>query len=58
MNCIERLEQYIHEDFDVVILLIKNGTIKSGKYAHLVKIKNNKKIKGKEFFKDAKNREE
>ena len=40
------------ESFDRVILLIRNGTIKCGKYANCVKIDKNPKIKGKEFFKD------
>lgn len=52
MNCIDRLEKYKEEDFDTVILLIRNGTIKCGKYSHLVKVKKNKIMKGKEFFKD------
>jgi len=50
-----RFEQYKDEDFDKVILFIKNGTIKCGKYAHLVKVDEGKLMKGKEFFNDGNN---
>lgn len=51
MNAVERYEKYKDEDFAVVLLQIKNGIIKSGKYSKLVKVKD-KKIddKQKEFF--------
>lgn len=54
MKCLERLEKYGDESLDTIILLIRNGTIKSGRYAHLVKVDKNKQMKGKEFFKDGK----
>ena len=50
MKSISRLEHFNGEDFDKIILLIKNGTIKSGKYSNLVKIKKNEKINKKELF--------
>lgn len=52
MNAFDRYSHYKEESFDRVILLIRNGTIKCGKYANCVKIDKNPKIKGKEFFKD------
>lgn len=48
----DRYEQYKDESFDRIIVLIKNGTIKCGKYAHLVKVDEDKIMKGKEFFND------
>lgn len=54
MRCLERLEQYKDDDFDHIILQIRNGTIKSGRYSHLVKIDKNKEVKGKVLFKDGK----
>lgn len=53
MNCKERLMKYRNESFDTIMLLIRNGTIKCGRYAHLVKIDKNKIIKGKELFGNA-----
>lgn len=50
----QRYEEYKDEAFDRIIVLIKNGTIKCGKYAHLVKIDEDKIMKGKEFFNDGK----
>lgn len=53
MKCINRLTEYKDEDFDYIILKIKKGDIKCGKYAHLVKI--DKSIKSddrKELFTD------
>lgn len=50
----QRYEEYRDEAFDRIIVLIKNGTIKCGKYAHLVKIDEDKIMKGKEFFNDGK----
>lgn len=54
MKCLDRYEKYGNESLDMVMLLIRNGTIKSGRYAHLVKIDKNKLMKGKEFFNDGK----
>lgn len=54
MKCLDRYEKYCDESLDTVMLLIRNGTIKSGRYAHLVKVDKNKEMKGKEFFKNGK----
>lgn len=54
MLCVERLKEYEDDDFDHVLLLIKNGTIKSGRYAHTIKINKNIQMNGKEFFNDGK----
>lgn len=54
MQCIERYDQYKEDDFDNVLLFIKIGKIKSGRYAHLVKIDKDKKMNGKELFADGK----
>lgn len=51
MKCIDRYEEYKDDNFDTIILKIKNGSIKSGRYAGLVKIKKDYKF-GKEIFKD------
>ena len=48
----DRYKKYRDESLDLVILLIRNGTIKCGKHANLVKIDKHAKIKGKEFFND------
>lgn len=45
-----RLKEYIEDDFDRLMLHIKKGQVKAGKYAHLVKVKEGKKIKGNCFF--------
>ena len=59
MRCIDRFKKYREDDFDRVMLLIKNGTIKCGKYAHHVKIDENKSFKGrKEFFNNGKDKSE
>lgn len=50
-----RLEKYEDEDFDTIMILIRNGTIKCGRYAHLVKIDKDKIMKGKEFFNNGSN---
>lgn len=52
MQCVDRYEKYKDEDFDVIVIKIRNGTIKSGKYAGLVKIDKDYELKGKEFFND------
>ena len=54
MKCISRYEQYKDEDFDKIILDIKKGNIKAGKYAHLVKVDKKKIIKDKELFNNGK----
>ena len=48
----ERYEEYNDSEFDVILMNIRNGTIKSGRYSHLVKIDKNKVYsdKQKEFF--------
>ena len=50
MQCVERYNKYKDESLDTIILKIRNGTIKCGRYAHLVKIDSKKILKGKEFF--------
>lgn len=52
MKAMDRFERYKDVELDRIITYIRNGTIKSGKYSHLVKIDKNKKIKGKELFSD------
>lgn len=54
MNAIERYQEITDKRlaFDEIILRIRNGQIKVGKYAGLVEISKNPKIKGKEFFTD------
>lgn len=52
MDCVERYKQWIEEDLDKIILEIKTGRIKAGRYAHRVKIDKKFKIKGKELFSD------
>lgn len=54
MQCKDRYEEYKDEYFDVVIMKIKRGDIKCGRYSHLVKIDKNKKYDGKELFKNGK----
>lgn len=49
MNGVKRFEKFRDNDFDHVMLLIKNGTIKCGRYAHRVKVDEKKKIP-KEVF--------
>ena len=38
MTAQERIKQYKEEDFDGIILKIRNGTIKCGKFARKIKI--------------------
>ena len=52
MHSSKRYEEYKEESFDMVLMRIRQGKIKCGKYAGLVKIKPEDKIKGKEFFTD------
>lgn len=54
MECAERYAECIDYEFDVLLLKIRNGSIKCGKYANLVKINKNKVIKGKELFSNGK----
>ena len=54
MQCKDRYEEYKDEYFDVVIMKIKRGDIKCGRYSHLVTIDKNKKYDGKELFKNGK----
>lgn len=47
----ERYEKWSKEDFDIIILKIKTGVIKAGRFSHLVKVKKDPNImKGKVFF--------
>jgi hypothetical protein len=46
-----RLDKYEGRNFDEIMLLIKQGIIKCGKYSHLVKVDKNVKL-GKELFSD------
>ncbi len=50
MYCKERYEQFKDEYFDTIMLRIRRGDIKCGKYAHLVKIDKKKEYNGKELF--------
>lgn len=54
MKGINRYQKYQQDGltFDELLLKIKQGVIKCGRYSHLVKIDNNYKIKGKELFND------
>lgn len=54
MRCIDRYEQLKDEDLDKIILNIRKGHIKAGRYSHLVKIDKKKIIKDKELFTDGK----
>lgn len=50
MLCADRYEERKNSDLDEIIILIRKGDIKCGKYAHLVKVDKDKQMKGKEFF--------
>ena len=54
MRCIDRYEQLKDEDLDKIILNIRKGHIKAGRYSHLVKIDKKKIIKDKELFTNGK----
>jgi hypothetical protein len=54
MKCISRFDKYRREDLDKILIDIRNGTIKCGKYAHLVKIDKSKKVNEGELFSDGK----
>ena len=58
MQCVDRYQKYKTEDFDVILLKIRNGSIKCGKYSGLVKIDKDYKLKGKEFFNDGRKEED
>lgn len=58
MQCVTRYDKNREEPFDSIILRIRNGSIKCGKYAHMVKIDENKVIKRKELFTDGKDDKE
>lgn len=51
MKCIDRYHRFKDEPFDLIITKIHNGTIKCGRYAHKVKVDENKLLKRKEFLK-------
>lgn len=50
MSPAERLHMYKTDYLDTVLLKIKRGDLKCGKYANRVKIDKNFDIEGKEFF--------
>ena len=52
MRCIDRFQKYRKEDMDKILLDIRNGNIKCGKYSHLVKVDENKSLKEGHLFKD------
>lgn len=54
MKCVDRFTKYRDDELDRILINIRNGNIKSGKYAHLIKIDENTKIKSKELFGDEK----
>lgn len=43
-KALERMLQYQDEDLDIVLLRIKSGTIKCGRFSHLVKVKGAQKV--------------
>ena len=50
MLCDERYHEFKDDTLDTILLHIKKGSIKCGRYAHLVKIDKSEKMNGKEFF--------
>lgn len=52
MTVEERINEYKDVEFDKIISDIRSGKIKTGKYAHLVKVDKNYKIKGNKLFND------
>jgi len=50
MQAIDRYNKYKKENLDRVMIYINNGKIKCGKFANLVKLDKNSKLKGKVFF--------
>ena len=57
MKCISRFQQYRNDDFDQILIKIRNGTIKSGRYAHHVKVDGDKKLIEGKLFADGKSSE-
>ena len=57
MRCIDRFQKYRKEDMDKILLDVRNGNIKCGKYSHLVKIDENKPLKEGKLFNDGKSSE-
>lgn len=53
MKSTDRYEEYKDTELDIILLKIRNGTIKAGRYSHLVKIDKSKVYSEdqKEFFK-------
>jgi len=52
LNSIKRFKKYRDENFDHILLKMKSGEIKCGKYSHLVKIDKSMKFKDGELFKE------
>ncbi len=52
MKCISRFKKYRDSEFDKVLMHIRDGTIKAGTYAHLVKVDKSSKLKGGVYFED------
>jgi hypothetical protein len=55
MRCVNRFKEFRDTDLDTVLIKIRNGSIKSGKYANMIKVDGNAKIKDGYLFKDVKN---
>lgn len=47
----EKMKEYEEDGLDTLILHLRKGVIKCGKYSHLVKLKKNYKV-GKELFRN------
>ncbi len=58
MICADRYNEYKEEYFDTIILKIKRGDIKCGRYANRVKINKDKMYNGKELFADGTDKDE
>jgi hypothetical protein len=58
MKCMDRYNAYSQHGLDEIILYIRRGQIKAGRYAHLIKIDKNKIIKDKELFKNGSGKDE
>lgn len=47
----ERYDKYHDDDLDVILVKIRSGAIKAGRYSHLVKVKKDSNVmKGKVLF--------
>jgi hypothetical protein len=44
MKALSRFEEYRDTELDVIILKIRNGTIKSGKFINIIKVDKNPKV--------------